>query len=237
MKMTRRLVVVASAAFLCGCAATGPGGLSSARPTYLSASGGQAAPLAPAELHTAQGAPSQAGVSHAEDPESRPTRGLSVVARGGVEMADRAVSDAVEAERRASDAIAALANVATVSQDRRGTVIGIPGSVLFRFDETSLTSGAQRLLDQIAAALLMNPSRNILVEGFTDSQGAEDYNIELSQHQANAVRNYLVRRGYSGGRVRARGNGEDRPAADNATDGGRAENRRIEIVREREVKL
>jgi outer membrane protein OmpA-like peptidoglycan-associated protein len=74
------------------------------------------------------------------------------------------------------------------------------------------------------------------VEGYTDSQGSDTYNLDLSQRRADAVRDYLVHRGYDSSRVQAHGIGEGRPIADNATAEGRANNRRVEIVLEREAK-
>jgi outer membrane protein OmpA-like peptidoglycan-associated protein len=68
------------------------------------------------------------------------------------------------------------------------------------------------------------------VEGYTDSQGGEGFNRELSQHRAEAVRTYLIAHGISADRVTAQGFGLANPVADNATPEGRADNRRVEIV-------
>jgi len=64
----------------------------------------------------------------------------------------------------------------------------------------------------------------------------DEYNLALSQRRANAVRDHLVRRGYPAARLHGKGMGEGRPIANNATSEGRANNRRVEIVLEREVK-
>jgi len=136
----------------------------------------------------------------------------------------------VEADRKAADALAALAKLAAVKEEERGLVITLSGSVLFRSDESTLMSGAQSRLDQVASALMASHDRNVVVEGFTDSQGTDQYNLDLSQRRANAVRDYIVQRGYDAGRIQAHGIGEGRPIADNATAEGRANNRRVEIV-------
>jgi outer membrane protein OmpA-like peptidoglycan-associated protein len=165
---------------------------------------------------------------------------LGVSERAGEATAARLVSEQrarVDAERKAAEAQAALVKLAAIKEDERGMVITLSGSVLFRSDEAVLITGAQSRLDQVADALLASPDRNVVVEGYTDSQGAEDYNLELSQHRANAVRDYLVHKGYPAGRVQARGIGEGSPIADNATAEGRANNRRVEIVLERQGKL
>lgn len=137
------------------------------------------------------------------------------------------------AEKKAAEAQAALTSLAALKEEARGMVITLNGSVLFRTDEATLMPGAETRLDQVADALAGSTDRNVVVEGYTDSQGADAYNIDLSQRRANAVRDYLVRRGYPADRVQARGLGKTRPIADNATAEGRANNRRVEIVLER----
>jgi outer membrane protein OmpA-like peptidoglycan-associated protein len=142
----------------------------------------------------------------------------------------------LEAEKRTAEAQAALTKLAAMKEDERGMVVTLSGSVLFRSDEATLMQGADSRLDQVVDALSAAGNRNVLVEGYTDSQGTDKYNLDLSQRRADAVREYLVHRGYSGDRVQARGIGEARPVADNATAEGRANNRRVEIILEREVK-
>jgi outer membrane protein OmpA-like peptidoglycan-associated protein len=136
----------------------------------------------------------------------------------------------VEAEQKEADALAALAKLAAVKEEERGLVITLSGSVLFRSGESTLMPGAQTRLDQVAEALLAGRSRNVVVEGFTDSQGTNQYNLDLSQRRAEAVRDYIVQRGYDAARIQAHGIGEDRPVADNTTAEGRANNRRVELV-------
>jgi outer membrane protein OmpA-like peptidoglycan-associated protein len=136
----------------------------------------------------------------------------------------------VAAEQNEAAALAALAKLAAVKEEERGLVITLSGSVLFRSGESTLMPGAQTRLDQVADALLASGGRNVVVEGFTDSQGSDQYNLDLSQRRAEAVRDYIVQRGYDGARIQARGIGEDRPIADNTTAEGRANNRRVELV-------
>jgi len=93
---------------------------------------------------------------------------------------------------------------------------------------------ARTRLDQVADVLLTTPERNLTVEGHTDSQGSDSYNLDLSQRRADEVRNHLVQRGYQADRIKALGLGEGTPIADNASPEGRANNRRVEIVIERE---
>lgn len=141
----------------------------------------------------------------------------------------------IAAEKRTADALAALAALAAVKEEPRGTVITLSGSVLFASGKTTLLPAALSRLDQVAAVLLENSMRNILVEGHTDSQGSDSFNMGLSQGRADAVRNYLVQRGYQGNLIVAHGLGEGQPVSENDNADGRANNRRVEIVIEREV--
>ncbi len=137
-----------------------------------------------------------------------------------------------DAERRATDATAALARLAAVKEESRGLVITLSGSVLFLSDQATLLPAAQARLGEVADALMATKGRTILVEGHTDSQGSDAHNLDLSQRRADAVRDLLTERGLDMSRVRAVGIGEARPVADNATTEGRANNRRVEIVLE-----
>jgi outer membrane protein OmpA-like peptidoglycan-associated protein len=136
-----------------------------------------------------------------------------------------------EADARAAKAAADLAAFASVKQDPRGMVITLSGSVLFVTNKADLLQGAQVKLNQVAEALTSQDSESkIVVDGYTDSQGAAAYNMDLSQRRAQSVRDYLVTRGIASDRVTAQGFGLTSPIADNATAEGRANNRRVEIV-------
>jgi len=208
MRMTGSIIIVACAAFLCGCAGTVPSELVNARLAYQHASAGPAAQLAPADLHKAQEALAQAEASFAKDANSYRTRDLAYVAQRKAEMADaqgsiareqkaqvRAADDYQEtqsnilqekkrdlsetrsalvaskesgedmarklsaeqqarrdADKKTAEALAALAKLAAVTEDERGVVITLSGSVLFRSGDATLMSGAQSRLDQVADA-------------------------------------------------------------------------------------
>jgi outer membrane protein OmpA-like peptidoglycan-associated protein len=68
------------------------------------------------------------------------------------------------------------------------------------------------------------------VEGHTDSVGADEYNMKLSENRANAVRDYLVQQGINDSSIAARGFGKSQPVATNDTAAGRQQNRRVELV-------
>lgn len=138
------------------------------------------------------------------------------------------------AELRAADPQAALARLATVKDEPRGMVITLAGGALFAAKREVLLPEARTRLEQVAEVLLANRERTLTVEGHTDSQGSRSHNLGLSQRRANAVRRYLMGRGYQGDLIAAHGLGQRNPVADNATAEGRANNRRIEIVIARE---
>lgn len=136
-----------------------------------------------------------------------------------------------EAERRAEQAAADLARIASVKQESRGMVITLSGEVLFTSGKSELLPAAQAKLTEVANALTQqNREANIVVEGHTDAQGSQTFNLDLSTRRAQAVRDYLASHGVAPDRIRAEGLGFSRPIADNKTAEGRANNRRVEIV-------
>ena len=145
-------------------------------------------------------------------------------------VAEKAAREA--AEKRARDAMDKLAVAASlaVKEETRGTVITLPGNVLFQSGQAALLPAAQDKLNQVADALKHQEDHKMVVEGHTDSQGTESSNIDLSQRRAQTVRDYLVSRGVPNDKVTAQGLGQSRPIADNKTVEGRAQNRRVEII-------
>ena len=150
------------------------------------------------------------------------------------EIVKQGRQDLSDSEKRTADAVAELAAIAAVKEEERGLVVTLSGGVLFRSAESTLLSSAKVKLDQVANALLSVRARNLIVEGHTDSQGSESYNQGLSQRRADAVHDYLVQKGYPADRIQSLGRGEGNPIADNASPEGRANNRRVEIIIERE---
>lgn len=135
------------------------------------------------------------------------------------------------AEERADKAIDELRQTTQVREEPRGTIVTIPGNVLFTTGKASLLPGAMESLYRIVTALKdQREDQPITVEGYTDARGSEDKNQQLSQKRADAVRRFLVDHGVPSERVTAVGKGESNPVADNDTPEGRAMNRRVEIV-------
>ncbi len=102
--------------------------------------------------------------------------------------------------------------------------------VNFGFDSSNLTSEAKMNLDKLAEVLRNNPDTNINIYGYTDSKGADSYNLSLSDRRAAAVKSYLISKGVNAAAMFTMGMGEQDPIASNSTDEGRAQNRRVEFA-------
>lgn len=101
--------------------------------------------------------------------------------------------------------------------------------VKFEFDSDRLTPPAREILNGVAETLKGYPNIDVELEGHTDYIGTEAYNIGLSERRANAVKAYLSDRGVERDRMYPVGYGKSRPIADNNTEAGREENRRVEL--------
>ncbi len=103
-------------------------------------------------------------------------------------------------------------------------------SINFDTGKASIKSESNRVLDEAAKILIAHPEvERLRIEGHTDSQGSARFNLELSQKRAQAVVDYLVKKGVAKKRLFARGYGEEKPIATNDTALGRAKNRRVEF--------
>jgi len=149
--------------------------------------------------------------------------------------ASTARTDTAEAQRQTALAMernrlleARMAEL-NAKQTPRGFVITL-GDVLFDVDRSSLKPAGMRMVGQLAEAMKADPQRSVLVEGFTDSTGADAYNQTLSTERADAVRVALLGQGIASSRVASRGYGKANPVGSNDTAAGRQMNRRVEIV-------
>lgn len=125
---------------------------------------------------------------------------------------------------------ATLGELAEVREEARGLIISLSGSIYFDVDETEVRPEMHSRLVEIAKALAAVDRGTLLIEGHTDSDGAAEYNQQLSELRAEAVRRILVEAGVASDRVRAVGYGEARPRVPNTTPAAKAQNRRVEIV-------
>lgn len=142
--------------------------------------------------------------------------------------AEEARMAAEAAEKRASKLESQIAELQAVKSER-GLVITL-GDVLFDTNKSELSPGALFTIDKLVAFLAEYPDRKVMIEGFTDSRGAEDYNQRLSELRALAVRDALVAKGIDSDRIATRGYGEAFPVASNETAEGRQRNRRVEVI-------
>lgn len=148
---------------------------------------------------------------------------------------ERARAEAANAQAQVAQSAAEKQRLARqleemqAQQTNRGIVLTLD-DVLFDTGRAELKPSATRSIDQIAAFLNENPERRVQVEGFTDSQGSDEYNRQLSQRRADAVAQAIIQRGIQAERVRALGYGEEYPVASNDSAGSRQLNRRVEII-------
>jgi outer membrane protein OmpA-like peptidoglycan-associated protein len=169
----------------------------------------------------------QTAQRNAEDAQ-RQAVAAQQAAQSSQQQAAMSQQQMAEAEARTRALEAQLSEMDAKNTDR-GMVITL-GDVLFDTGRAALRSGGQRNVEKLAAFLKEYPQRNAMVEGFTDSVGGEGMNQALSERRADAVRSALVVQGIASDRIAMRGYGEAYPVASNDNSGGRAQNRRVEIV-------
>jgi outer membrane protein OmpA-like peptidoglycan-associated protein len=158
------------------------------------------------------------------------------------QVANAALAEASDERRNAdmarADAHFARAELETMrarltelqaTQTERGLVVTL-GDVLFEVDRAAIKPGATRALDQLVNALRSDPEASIAIEGHTDSTGTREYNMDLSTRRADSVRAYLVTHGVEPAKITSQGLGQDYPVASNATESGRQQNRRVEVI-------
>lgn len=103
------------------------------------------------------------------------------------------------------------------------------GQVLFAFDSAQLMPGAQQQLRNLLPKLNDPGVVSLKVIGHTDSVGTDSYNQGLSERRASSVAEFLINEGLAPAKVTSQGRGESEPVADNDTDTGREQNRRVEL--------
>lgn len=122
------------------------------------------------------------------------------------------------------------AQQASVKNEGNNIIMNLQGDAIFTSNSSTLEPGAVNSLKEIASVLKKYPDTKVMVKGFTDSQGADDYNNKLSETRANAVKNLFISEGVSDTRITAVGLGKSMPVATNDTPEGRQLNRRVEIT-------
>jgi outer membrane protein OmpA-like peptidoglycan-associated protein len=101
----------------------------------------------------------------------------------------------------------------------------------FDSDSDVIKDESKPTLDRIAAVLKAHADWKLTIEGHTDSTATPEHNLQLSKRRAEAVKAYLQAAGIDGARLKAMGLGATKPVASNDTAAGRAQNRRVELVK------
>jgi outer membrane protein OmpA-like peptidoglycan-associated protein len=151
-------------------------------------------------------------------------------ARKAAEESDRLRQ---QAERDKADLRARLLaqlNTILATRDSARGLIASMSDVLFKTGSFELLGGARERLAKVSGIVLAYPGLKLEVEGHTDSVGGDEYNQQLSERRAQAVRDYLVQQGIPDSAIVSRGFGKTKPVASNDTPEGRQQNRRVELV-------
>lgn len=109
--------------------------------------------------------------------------------------------------------------------------VKITQQIHFAYNKDTVKPESYPILDAVLEVLQKNESISLEIQGHTDSRGSDEYNKQLSDRRAAAVRKYLVSRGIPPSRLESKGYGEERPIVDNDTDENRALNRRVQFIR------
>ena len=109
----------------------------------------------------------------------------------------------------------------------RITYIG--SKIFFENNSDKLKVASLVLLDELVKILNKYDGANLAIDGHTDSNGSDEFNMVLSQKRTNSVRTYLISKGVTESHLTATGYGETKPIADNKTSLGRSKNRRVEL--------
>jgi outer membrane protein OmpA-like peptidoglycan-associated protein len=117
----------------------------------------------------------------------------------------------------------------SVTREGDNIILNMPSNITFATDQADIKPHFYEVLNSVALVLKEFNQSLVDVNGFTDSDGSEEYNIDLSQRRADAVAQYLISQQLDGNRFEVQGLGESQPIASNASFSGKAQNRRVEI--------
>lgn len=117
-----------------------------------------------------------------------------------------------------------------VARQGDNLILRMPSDVTFASNQSAVTTNFYPVLDDVAMVLNRYPQTTIDVIGHADSDGSDDYNMNLSRQRASSVAQYLVNHSVLADRFYVDGRGESMPIASNDTAAGKAQNRRVEIL-------
>jgi len=177
---------------------------------------------AEAEQQAAQRAQAEAAAAEAEARAAK--------ARQDQKAAEQSAQQATQQTEQIRERLRQqLSQVLQTTETARGLIVNM-SDVLFDFNKYSLKSDAQVKLAKVSGILLAYPNLKLQVEGYTDNIGTDQYNQKLSEQRAGAVREFLVSQSVADNNISAAGYGKNDPIADNSTNAGRAQNRRVQLV-------
>jgi outer membrane protein OmpA-like peptidoglycan-associated protein len=119
---------------------------------------------------------------------------------------------------------------AKVERVGEGIQVTFDSGILFALNSATVQGPALQNLQTLASSLEKYPGSDLLIVGHTDSLGTDSYNASLSERRAQAAANVLASAGVDRSRLQSLGRGETEPIADNASDAGRQQNRRVEVA-------
>lgn len=119
---------------------------------------------------------------------------------------------------------------AEIQRVEEGIAVSFDTGLLFDFDSAELREEAKENLRQLAEIMGEDDNTELLIVGHTDSVGEAQYNQNLSERRADSAADYIISQGIGAVRVDTEGRGESEPIADNDTEAGRQENRRVEVA-------
>lgn len=138
-------------------------------------------------------------------------------------------SKRMEDRRTAMEQATRGTNVEVTRTEDNQLKLNIPNDISFDTGSAAIKPPLRAVLDPFANSLRDDPSARLMIVGHTDNTGSDAINNPLSVERAQSVRDYLVTRGVAASRVETAGRGDREPVASNATEAGRAKNRRVEI--------
>jgi outer membrane protein OmpA-like peptidoglycan-associated protein len=202
---TRLLFSAAAAALLASCSTYEP---STARDTGIGAAAGAAI----------------GAMAHSSNRTHGAVAGAAIGALGGYIW-----SSQMEKQRREMQQATQGTGVKVTQTPDNQLKLEVPSDISFDVGRADIKSNFQPILDKFAHTLNENPATTVRIVGHTDSTGSDAINDPLSVNRAASTRTYLTARGVNAQRIAIDGRGSREPIADNATDAGRASNRRVEI--------
>jgi len=182
-----------------------------------------------AGIGTGVGAAAGAGLGQAIGGDTESTligAGIGAVVGG---LAGGSIGSYMDKQEAALQQAVAGVEGANIQRQANTIALTFKSDVMFDINSSALKPGAYDEINRVANVLQQYPQTSLTIAGHTDSTGSEEYNLQLSQRRADAVKNALMAQGVSAARMNTIGYGESNPIADNSTEHGRQLNRRVEI--------